>query len=310
MKKFDLSSVAAIHAYSDLEKMLNFRQHVKLTKELEETAEVIRPYLIGPDRIPCGLTCNQGHNRGYLLRLIDGTHTNVGINCGMNHFNASNFEDQIKRIERIEEVENHKRRVNEFIDLIPNYRRQCHDLWHKSAPIYEGIERFKELFPKGLYQVLCDKARRKNSAVVVSRELSATELMATNNGLENGQASNRKYVEELVGELHGLMILVVKPRTILKIVKDCLNEVEGLEGPISDSALSRLARYHSSIKTKLAEAQDVIDQGEKFFSPHNFGLLAYLDNGRYADQVERVVWDFYKLSGIKLSEGRLKRRKQ
>ena len=104
MRKFEISPFLGLSSYSDLEQQPGFRVNVKLDQALTRSAVIVAPYTIGPDLIPCGLTCHQGHNRGYLVRLADGSHTNVGRNCGSNHFGASNFDDQEKLAKAIENI--------------------------------------------------------------------------------------------------------------------------------------------------------------------------------------------------------------
>lgn len=313
MRKFEISPFLGLSSYSDLEQQPGFRINVKLDEALTRSAVIIAPYTIGPDLIPCGLTCHQGHNRGYLVRLADGSHTNVGRNCGSNHFGASNFDDQEKIAKATEKTEKHKQSVNKLIDEISSYRKRAHDLWHQSGPLGEALDAFKSLYPDGLYQDLRNRAQRKNALVLVTRKLDETEKAAleqepqsNNRGGRNGKKSD--FVQKRVGDLRGLPIFLVRPRSCLKSVQKLIADVENQDNEsVTPVMLAKYAKYSSLIEEQLKHAEGLLKAGTQFFEAENFKLLTYVAEGQYANQVEGIAWDFEENVGRRLSYGQLKR---
>jgi hypothetical protein len=318
VQKFDLSPFIAIHSFSDLDKYPDFRQGIKLTEDLKHSARIVAPYKIGPDFIPCGLTCHQGHLRGYVVCLADGSHTNVGKDCGSNYFGASNFDLQVKEIEAKERDEDYKKRINELIDLIPSYRKKTINLWHKSTPLYNALKNFKAAYPERIFEDLRNRGQRRQTAVTVTRKRDTTEQMSTsaemyvNQQGEKAKGSTQsQYIQETIGELRGLSIFVVKPRSCLKIANDLIAEIEAFDNThISRTSLSKYARYKSDIEAKIREAEEILTDGKKFFSENNFQLLPHLCERSQYKIIQRIVWDFDAGEAKILSDGQLKRIKQ
>ncbi len=313
MRKFEISPLLGLSSYSDLEEQPGFRVDVRLDEDLKRSAIIVAPYNIGPDLIPCGLTCHRGHNRGYLLRLADGSHTNVGRICGSNHFGASNFSEQEKLAKANERAEKHKQSINQLLDKIPDYRKRAHDLWHQSAPLGEALDAFKSIYPNGLYQDLRNRAQRKNAQVFVTRKLDETEKAAQEQNPETNRRGSRgskksDFVQKWVGDLRGLSIFLVRPRSCLKSVQQLIADIEAKENEaITPALLAKYAKYPSLIEEQLEHAEILLISGKQFFAPDNFKLLVYLAEGQYADQVESITWDFQTNKGRKLSYGQLKR---
>lgn len=315
MQKFNLLPTFGYHSFSDLEKLPNFRQNIKLTRELERSAVIIAAYKIVPDMIPCGLTCHQGHNRGYVLELSDDSHTNVGRNCGSNHFGASCFKDQVSKIEEAERVSKQKSAVNRLIDHAPKLRQRAHDLWHASKPLYDALEEFKKLFPDPISNDLRNRAQRRQYAVSITRKRDGVENMidegeaVDSKGKSKKQGSKKKslYVEEQIGTLNGLQIFLIKPRSCLKDARFLLDELDCTDNNISGQKLARFAKYQGQIKEKLDQAEKLIAESDKFFEEDNFKLLPFLCDGGHRENVERIQWDFNSNTGQTLSYGKLKR---
>ena len=311
LNKFKLDPTLGLHTFSDLEKQPNFTQNVKLTDELSKNAKIVEPYRIGPDLIPCGLTCKQGHNRGYLLRLIDGSHTNVGICCGMNYFGASDFANQMRSVDEAEKLNFQKKQINELIDLIPEYRKRAHSLWGQSRPLYSALENFKAIYPEAIIQDLRNSAQRKSYSVEVARrQIDIQQGSGAKTGInsDNEQEKDRKvFVQEKLGNLSGIEVFVFKPRQFIKLAKNLLNEVDQSNSNISRSKISKLSRYKDQIENHFDSAKQLINSGERFFKKKNFDLLGYLCNEKYYHQIERIEWDFKLNTGRILSDGQLKR---
>lgn len=305
MKKFELVPTLGIHSLSDLEAQPGFRQGVKLTEELKHSAQIIEPYRIGPDLIPCGLTCHTGHIRGFLLRLADGTHTNVGKDCGSRHFGASNFDLQVKAIETRKRLESYKSRINELLERIPEYRRQAHDLWHQSKPLQTALDEFRSLYPEEITQDLRNRGQRESPVVYFARELDERER-----AVAQAAGDDDKFIRERVGSLRGLSIFVIRPRSCLANVNGRIGEIEEKNNEkVTASMLARYAKYEEGIRDELLKARALLDAGHLFFSENTFKLLPFLCEGDHAEALDRVEWDFQSNTGRTLSYGQMKRRK-
>lgn len=305
MQKFELSPTLGISSFSDLENQPGFRQGVKLTEELKHSAQIVEPYRIGPDLIPCGLTCHTQHNKGYLLRLADGTHTNVGKDCGSNHFGASNFDAQAKVIEAHARIEEYKRRVNDLLDHTPEYLRQAHDLWHEAKWLHSALDCFKNLYPEEISQDLRNRSQRSQNIVYFNRELDERERK-----IAEAAGDHEHFIRERVGMLRGVSIFTVRPRSCLTSVKNRIEELKlKNNAEVSDVILARYAKYDQDIRDELDKARSLLRAGEQFFSEENFKLLLFLCEGEHARALEHLDWDFQTNTGRVLSKGQMKRRK-
>tara|TARA_R110001592_G_scaffold314747_1_gene590492 strand:+ start:2192 stop:3220 length:1029 start_codon:yes stop_codon:yes gene_type:complete len=316
LDKLELSPTIGIFSLLDLEKQPGFRQGIQLSDDLKKTAKVVEAYRIGPDPIHCGLTCNRPHNRGYLISLIDGSHTNVGIDCGQAHFGASDFEGQVKALKEVERSNYQKSQINKLLDDIPNFRKQAHDLWHKAGPVNNALHNFRELYPPSLVEDLRNRSTRRQSSVHVTKrkgekEKSSVDELAIDSQGQSRQRSESEFVQEYVGELRGLATFTQKPRTCLKLVQEMMEHVEQTSShSLSPALLAKFAKFHENITKKLSETISLLEQSELFFNEKNFQLFKFMAEGQYLPDLERIEWNFDQNSGRKLSFGQLKRKRQ
>jgi hypothetical protein len=315
LDKLKLSPTIGISSFTDLENQLGFRQGIKLTEELRKTAKVIEAYHIGPDPIHCGLTCNSAHNRGYLIQLEDGTHTNVGKDCGQVHFGASDFEGQVRSLKEIETTNFRKSQINKLLDDIPVIRKQITEVWNKAEPAYLALSNFKKLYPPSLIEDLRNRSTRKQLSVFVTKRKrekensSAGEIEVDSQG-RSRQRTESEFVQEIVGELRGLAIFTQQPRSCLKFAQEMIELVEQTSAQdISTAQLVRFSKFTQSINDKLNEANFLLDQYELFFTEKNFQLFHFMAEGQYLRGLERIEWDFTQNSGQLLSVGQLKRKR-
>ena len=286
LDKLELSPTLGICSILDLGMQPGFRQGIRLTEELKMTAKVVEAYHIGPGPIHCGLTCNSAHNRGYLIRLADGSHTNVGKDCGKAHFGASDFEGQVTALKAVEKANYQKLQINNLLDDIPRIRKQAHDLWHKAGPVYDALHDFRELYPPNLLEDLRNRSTRRQTSVLVTRrkdekEDSDIDELAIDNQGQVRKRGMSKFVQVHVGELRGLSILTQKPRSCLKLAQGMMEQVEKTNSyELTPALIAKFSKFHESIKGKLNEAASLLEQSELFFADKNFQLFKFLAEGQ------------------------------
>ena len=318
MQKFLIPSQPKIEALADLQNFPDFRQGLKLTNQLKKSAEIIAQYRIPKEKIRCGLTCNQGHYYGYLLQLSDGSHTNVGHDCGEKHFGASDFTEQSNRIIAHDKLINQKIRINQLLDDIPSLIKMSNELRELTATTGKSLANFKEVYPPAIVDELKERSRRKQSRVTTTRKLSDSELAGSDishyvdkSGQSKKANNSSAIIEETVGELKGLTIFIMQPRSLLKQVNEMIREVETADSEaLTSRQISKFADYKRLIEQKFSEVKIWIDEGHRFFARENLALIPFLRDQRYLSDIEKIEWDFESRSGRILSKGQLKRLKR
>lgn len=310
MDKFEFAPSIGIDTFSDLEKLPDFHQNVKLTSDLIVGAVVVEPYVIPSEKIPCGLTCRTAHNRGYLLRLPDGSYTNVGQDCGSKHFGASGFDAQIKKLNEKERDERKKQIINDLLEHKDSLRQRASKLQRETIPFYKAITNFKALCPNEILNDLRNRAQRKQYTVNKTRKMNDVEKSAFSEKNTAGGSVKNHYIEEFVGLLKGMDIFLIHPRSCLKEVNNMISNIENSDNDLSKRRLAEFSKYKTTIEEHLNTAEYTIKQKDKFFEQRNFELLPHLCEGKFKNKVERIDWDFQSNIGQLLSQGQFKRKMQ
>lgn len=91
----------------------------KIVKGDHKFEEIIGYYQF-KDKLHCGLaSCNQPHQKGYIVRTASGTETNFGNTCGKNEFGVE-FAEHTESFDKFMRLETNK-------DIVAQAKLKCHD---------------------------------------------------------------------------------------------------------------------------------------------------------------------------------------
>lgn len=241
------------------------------------------------DYHPCGLShCRTGHGKGYLVQTEKGAITNIGNRCGAKNFSV-NFR-QLTRVFRRE------LRAKEQREALAAVQLQAPDLLARIEAMKEGAtganwivhtlsslrDRARGL-PESVLGQLNGMVRRRNGAVVVTREATAAEVAQRRaQGLKVGPGPS--YVEEPRGHVEGLAALYPENDLRTLLVSRSGTVLKALVGAdvatLQEKHRQDMSIAIQHIEPALADAVEVIGHGRRLLTRANIAQLAVLARTR------------------------------
>lgn len=254
------------------------------------------------DKVACGLkNCHTPHNRGLVVLVSDGSEVNIGHICGRKHF-GDTYRQIANIAHRAQTRKVHRAVIQEIRAVSARTLTKITELMdgpRGAVWCFRAKRRMERALPDDAINSIKDLARRGDAVVYEYTRVSGDEAdLRRELGIRS--SGGRAYGAETVahtrrGALQGLEIWNRDPARELYEVKEGLEaliKLDTIECP--RKLLKEMADFASQVNSRVALAEALIQQGQRFFTPDNFGLLQYLP--RISDSTSRVLrqlkWDF------------------
>ncbi len=238
-----------------------------------EIREFISRYALSPPFRPCGIAgCHTPHRDGYLVRLHDGSVTNVGPCCAGK---LSDFQEKFERWDKALRRHRLLRRIRIEKNRIDKNRRALDDLLVKNSQLRSRLRSFGMRFPAS-YAAL--KRRFCKNDLLVRTPLGRSAV-------ERDDAAARKASQKrepvapgsgILGQLAGMSVFrppVSERLSELLAFLDELDAIVSIES-LSDHRLSELELCIDFFDSQLAAIRARILDSKSFFSAHNYFLIS------------------------------------
>ena len=272
-----IDSIEDLEARPDYEPSLAFHPH-----SARRFGSVIAPYRF-LERITCGIAhCHQPHMAGYLISTSDGKETGIGGNCGKTHFGVSFTRER----KRVDQAIARKQRITAISLLLATMSEMLVEI--------EAIDiAFKDLSSlktrlmgavgPDVFQKLRQRADRDEAVIEKEVPMSREEADAhyeTSNRYEGdglGWPTKPVYVATIDGlpffkaRVKDMIVTnLIHPMRELSKVKP--EELESLK----PRQLQREAKWVGEVPRHLERAREVIQSGNRFFTPVNLAKMINL----------------------------------
>ena len=268
-----------IENFNDVYEIPGFRVDVDPKAVILET--IIGNYTES-DFVRCGLSsCHKKHGKGYLVKIEDGTVTNIGKDCGKTHFGVD-FESMRQNFDR--DIQNKERRENlkAFQNHIPEFRKIIAEVRTEDAGADWVFHNINALTTpgKGVPDSIVDTVRRvtRTRNAVLTNPRFATKAEREQAEVSEGRKIDGPYyINEPVGQLEGIGVLYaendIRELLILGLEK-LLKDIEALD---VDSLPSPKLRTNINLATgadaQLSRARASVNAGRIFLRADNLKVL-------------------------------------
>lgn len=100
-----------VDTFQEIKEMPGFLENLVPTEHKMD--DVIGNYMF-KDKAKCGLsTCHAPHNKGFIIKTVDGFITNIGHVCGKTHFNVD-FDASVKTFLRAVDERDNREAIQVF----------------------------------------------------------------------------------------------------------------------------------------------------------------------------------------------------
>ena len=259
-----------VSSLQEIGKCPNYRAGVD--PETVEIREFLSHYTLSPPFRPCGIAgCDTPHRDGYLIRLDDGSVTNVGPCCAGK---LRHFEEKFERWDRELRRQRLLRRIGSEKNRIDRNRRALEELLVKDSQLRSRLRSFGMRFPTShatLKRRFC-----RNDLLV--RTLPSPDV-ESENAIARKASPKREPVAPgsgILGQLAGMSIFrppVSERLSELSAFVDELDAIVSLEA-LSDHRLAELELCIDFFDSQLAALRARILDSERFFCAHNYFLIS------------------------------------
>jgi hypothetical protein len=256
--------------------IINFPKYLEsIDPKTQPLRRIITGYHLN-EEYPCGLkSCHQPHKDGYLVELEDTYVTNVGWVCGQQF--GEKF--AIERL-RYAEQELRPKAITTIQDIVIKIRGIPQDLQRladEAARLSQCKQSMRSQSPR-LYKDLERRAHSGDNRVTEQVELTQQEiddLQAMNPGSGRGRF---RYREELRGVLPGLRVLAINIyEEVISRFKSKADTIIGINVvALQTDKLLEWEGWANRFDTMFTDAQNLIADGNKFFTPECFDLLKHI----------------------------------
>jgi len=234
------------------------------------------------DFVRCGLSnCHTKHGKGYLVKVEDGTVTNIGKDCGKTHFGVD-FESMRQSFDR--DIVNKERRENlkAFQNRIPGFREIIAEVRGKEAGADWVYKTLQELtnpgkgVPDSIVEVMRKVRHTRNPTLTKPRFATKAEVRQVEVA-ERRKIEGPYYIDEPVGSIEGIGALYpendIRELLILGLEK-LLKDIEALD---VDSLPSPKLRANINLATsadaQLSRARASVNAGRILLRADNLKVL-------------------------------------
>lgn len=290
--------ITYVQSWEDVISMPGFRQKVD-PKEIKLTA--IRGVYQFEEKVHCGLTCNQPHNKGYIVQGESGVTTNVGNVCGKNHFGVdftamtSRFDRDLRDKENRNEIRKFKARSASFGQEVEALREAGATYIQRHALLL--IQKGRGV-PDAVTDWFVNAVRTGDRKVYKDRE--ATEEEHELLELEQDRRLTRpQYMKDAVATVEGVEFL--SPGNDLKTL--LVDEVETMmawvvdldEDQATPEELARASKWVRDADNKLQSAREALALGKRLLQGNNLNpLMLLLDSNEEKKLFKRFLRDVHE----------------
>lgn len=253
--------------------------------------------------VSCGCAgCSQTHEHGYLLLLSDGSETNTGWDCGLDHF-GTQFVAMRLAYDRTEREQPRRQALRELIARGDRFRETIQLLQlrpHGGNWLLRNLRHFEELYPAAILDAVRRHAGQRQ--VHISEPAVHADPTGPISNIDISIDSATADVPALKTTVRGLRIFTLDtdnwPLFELELE---LNEFLGLNvDTLASAELTRWMQWAQGLESRLAELEEAIDDGKLFFRRGNLDALQFLVQDQKArEQMAWVVFqsDFIRKTG-------------
>ncbi|MFM5728345.1 hypothetical protein ACET8R_17495 [Aeromonas veronii] len=264
-----------VESWEDIETLPGFTTN--LDPKEHELNQIIGRYIF-KYYIKCGLSsCHTPHGKGYIVSTKSGPITNIGHNCGKNHFDVE-FDQLSKAFERDISLHTYRENIGSTLIVLDLYKEKITSirsgsqgadvLYKKSRLLAKG----SSSCPEAATSIISKMVRSRNPVITTEREASREEIDDLE-VIQGKKLPRPYYIEEKIGELSGLSFLFEENclRSILILDLEegfkSLSELDIDNGSFND--LKRWSAWCFDIERKIEKTKSLIEIGRIFLQKDN-----------------------------------------
>ncbi|MGH1374682.1 MAG: hypothetical protein ACRBBW_21785 [Cellvibrionaceae bacterium] len=268
-----------VETWQEIEELPGF------TKDIDpkqyELKEIIGRYLF-KDYIKCGLSsCHTPHGKGYIVTTKTGPITNIGRDCGKNHFGVE-FEELSKVLETEIRLKTYRDTIGSFLIFIDQHKSAVNKL--RSGPfgadtVYRKVNLLLKRTsgcPEEAVKILSKLVRSRNSDITKDRVASEKEVEELE-AIQGKSLPRPYYIEEKVDSLNGLPFLYKENDLRERLVIDLEKGFKAIEelnlDDASDSDLKHWSGWSSEVERKIKESEEILKYGVALLEKANLRKL-------------------------------------
>ncbi|WP_165856849.1 hypothetical protein [Marinobacter sp. JSM 1782161] len=268
-----------VETWQEIEELPGFTKDID-PKEYE-LKEIIGRYIF-KDYIKCGLSsCHTPHGKGYIVTTKTGPITNIGRNCGRNHFGVE-FEELSKTLETEIRIKTYRDTIGSFLIFIDQHKEAVNKL--RSGPFgADTVYRKANLLlkntsgcPEEAVKILSRMVRSRNTDITKDRIASKQEVEDLE-AIQGKSLPRPYYIEEKVGYLSGLPFLYKENDLRERLIIDLEEGFKAIEelnlDDASDSELKHWSGWSSEVERKIKESEEILKYGVALLEKANLMKL-------------------------------------
>lgn len=221
------------------------------------------------DPVCCGIQgCSQIHTHGYVVLNTDGTETNTGWDCGLDHFGVEFFEMRrvYDRVEREQPFRQTLRELKANVDELLSEIRSMQGRQYGGEWLRRNLRSFAKLYPRPV--------------VELARKHAKTGEVRVHSG-------------QTRGTVRGLKVFTSDPENWpLAALEAEIAKFAGFDPDHAEIAdVRRWCDWAKTLESRMEECESLLDEGMRFFRRDNLALLQFLmDDKDSQEQLSWMVW--------------------
>lgn len=274
-----------VETWKEIEELPGFTKDID-PKEYE-LKEIIGRYIF-KDYIKCGLSsCHTPHGKGYIVTTKTGPITNIGRDCGKNHFGVE-FEELSKVLETEIRIKTYRDTIASFLIFIDQHKDAVKKLRSGDLGADKVYKKAQMLVkrtsgcPEEAVGILSKLVRSRKADITKDRVASEQEVEDLE-AIQGKRLPRPYYIEEKIDFLDGLPFLYKENDLRERLVIDLEGGLKAIEqlslDDAPDSDLKRWSGWSSEVERKIEESKVILKYG-----------LALLDKTNLM-KIEKVIVD-------------------
>lgn len=235
------------------------------------------------DSAPCGIaSCRTPHLHGYLITTSDGQETNIGSHCGKKHFGIE-FTQERRRVDQALIRTRRIASIRELQAVLPTLIEQLDSLEADHKALVELKQRLMGAIGTDVFSVLKIRADRGDNVITRPRPMTKKEadIFFETSNRHPGDGLGWPTKDEPVATLEGLAYIKARAKDIilLNLVEPLRNlaQVKGVDlESMKSRELGMWSKLVGDLPVRIAQAQEVVLAGWRFFTPTNVGSLTFI----------------------------------
>ncbi|MFP2768071.1 hypothetical protein [Oceanisphaera sp. KMM 10153] len=230
------------------------------------------------DKKRCGLsTCHAPHIKGYLVTTESGVKTNIGHQCGTNHFNID-FQQLVNDFHKFMEFEVAKETIlktkseysetKDKIDKILNGQRGAKWANKKLSQTFD-----KSKVGESAAKILSDLRRSSSGELYIQGKASEAEVEMQLKNNPKMHRDDAKFIDRSVGIVQYVDVIVERDKLKNLLITDSLEVLNAVFqcdiGNTSTPDLKSLAKKANQIQKNISESETFVLRAKKFLAHEN-----------------------------------------